>query len=264
MTSASMADVSKILPVLFIGHGSPMNAIEDNVYTRGWEKIAREIPKPEAILSISAHWFTSGSRITDAARPKMIYDMYGFPDALYRTAYPAKGSPELAGLAVGLVSRKVTVDNSWGFDHGTWSVLCKMYPEADIPVVQLSVDRNADAKTHFQIGQEIRALREKRVLILGSGNVVHNLAEIGWGMDGGYPWAMDFDSYIKEKIDKRQFQDVIDYHAAGASSTRAFTSPDHFYPLLCILGAAGREDRLSVFNNSCTMGSLSMTSYLFG
>ena len=251
------------MPILFVGHGSPMNAIEDNSYTRGWEEIARKIPKPEAILSVSAHWYTQGSRITDAAFPKTIYDMYGFPDELYQVVYNAPGAPELARMTKKLVSREIQIDNSWGIDHGTWSVLHKMYPKADIPVYQLSVDSSASAETHFLIGQELGALREKGVLIFGSGNVVHNLAKINWEMHAGYSWAVEFDDYIKNKIIDKQYRDVIHYERAGKSSELAFFTPDHFYPLLYTLGAAREDDRLSILNNACTMGSLSMTCYLF-
>lgn len=251
------------MPALFVGHGSPMNAVEDNAFTGGWEEIARKIPRPEAILAISAHWYTAGSRIADAAKPKTIYDFYGFPDELYRVAYSAPGAPELAHLTKGLISGGGQIDNTWGIDHGAWSVLHKMYPEADIPVCQLSVDRNASAETHFQIGREIAGLREKGVLIFASGNVVHNLARITWGMEGGQPWANGFDRYIKEKIIARQYQDVINYKSAGESAELAFTTPEHFYPLLYILGAANIADRLEVYNDSCTLGSISMTCYLF-
>jgi len=251
------------MPALFVGHGSPMNAIEDNEYTRNWAKIAGEIPKPTAILAVSAHWYTTGSRITDEEYPKMVYDMYGFPDELYKVEYKAKGSPELAHLTKDIVKRNVKIDNSWGYDHGTWSVLSKMYPGADIPVYQLSVDSSVSAETHFQIGQALSALREKGVLILGSGNVVHNLEKIHWGMTGGHPWAVEFDHYIKDKIISRQYQDVINYENAGKSSELAFFTPEHFYPLLYVLGAAKEDDQVSIFNDSCVMGSLSMTSYLF-
>ena len=232
---------TKKMPALFIGHGTPMNAIEDNQYTKNWMKIASEFPKPKAILAISAHWYTSGSRITDEAHPKMVYDMYGFPDELYKVLYEAEGAPELAHLTKDLIKRDVKIDNSWGYDHGTWSVLCKMYPEADIPVYQLSVDSSASAQTHFKIGQEISALREKGVLILGSGNVVHNLSKIGWEMEGGHPWADDFDNYIKNKIISKEYQDVINYKTAGKSSELAFYTPDHYFPLaICIRCFKGR------------------------
>lgn len=259
-----MADLTVRMPVLFVGHGSPMNAIEDNQYTGKWIEIARRIPKPEAILSISAHWYTQGTRILDAKHPKIIYDMYGFPEELYRVEYKAEGSPELARLTMDLISREVTPDNSWGYDHGTWSVLKKMYPKADIPVYQLSIDNTARADVHFQMGNQLNVLRDKGVLILGSGNVVHNLAMVNWDMDGGYPWAVDFDNYIKDKVTKKRYQDVVDYHRAGKSAPLAFYAPDHFYPLLYVLGASREDDRVTVFNDDCFMGSLSMTGYLFG
>lgn len=258
-----MANAIKRMPALFVGHGSPMNAIENNEFTRGWEKIASQIPKPEAILSISAHWYTEGSRITDAPHPKMIYDMYGFPDALYEVVYKPKGAPELAQLTKTLITKEVKIDNSWGCDHGTWSVLSKMYPEADIPVFQLSIDGSASAESQFKIGQEISILRDQGILIFGSGNIVHNLSRVSWEMEGGYPWAVEFDAYIKDKIIKRNYQDVINYETAGESSQSAFYTPDHFYPLLYVLGASKEDDQVSIFNDSCTMGSMSMTSYLF-
>lgn len=251
------------MPTVFIGHGSPMNAIENNHYTKKWAEIADRIPKPEAILSVSAHWYTDGSRIMDDPHPKMVYDMYGFPDELYRVEYKAKGSPELAHVTRDLMKEAVKIDNGWGYDHGTWSILCKMYPQADIPVYQLSIDSNACGDTHYQIGQELGLLREKGVLILGSGNVVHNLSKVSWEMDGGYPWADEFDLYIKGKIIKGQYQDVINYKTAGKSSEVAFYTPEHFYPLLYVLGASSQDDKLSIYNDSRVMGSLSMTCYLF-
>ncbi len=258
-----MTNTPMTMPILFVGHGSPMNAIEDNEYSRGWAKIANRIPRPKAILSISAHWYTQGSRISDTPHPKTIYDMYGFPDELYQVKYLVSGSPELAHATQELIKRPVIVDNDWGCDHGTWSVLCKMYPQADIPVVQLSVDRDAGPAEHFQIGQEISSLREQGVLIFASGNVVHNLAKIDWRMDGGHPWAVEFDHYIKGKVAARQYDDVINYEQAGQSAKLAFFTPEHFYPLLYILGASREDDKLMVSNDSCTLGSLSMTSYLF-
>lgn len=258
-----MVNTTKKMPVLFIGHGSPMNAIEDNDYTRNWENIACRIPKPEAILSVSAHWYTDGSRIMNEADPRMIYDMYGFPDELYRVEYKAKGSPELAYLTKDLIKRDVKLDSTWGYDHGTWSVLHKMYPEADIPVYQISIDENSGAAAHFQIGQEISELRKKGVLIFASGNIVHNLSRLNWGMEGGYPWAVEFDNYIKGKIVSREYQDIIHYKNAGESAESAFITPEHFYPLLYVLGASKETDKLTAFNDSCILGSLSMTCYLF-
>lgn len=253
----------KRMPTLFIGHGSPMNAIEDNEYTNAWKEIGKRIRKPEAILSVSAHWFTDGTKITDSIKPKIVYDMYGFPEALYHVAYQPDGAPKIAREAMSLISEAVEVDNSWGIDHGTWSVLCRMYPEADIPVFQLSIDAKANAATHFKIGRELASLRDKGVMIFGSGNVVHNLSGINWDMAGGYSWALEFDGYIRDNILAGQFDDVLNYSNAGQSAALAFPTPDHFFPLLYVLGAADKSDRLTVFNNSCMLGTLSMTCYLF-
>jgi 4,5-DOPA dioxygenase extradiol len=258
-----LANGTKRMPIVFIGHGSPMNAIQSNDHTKTWALIGANIPKPKAILSISAHWYTHGTRIMDEENPKIIYDMHGFPDELYRVQYKPKGSPKLAELTRSLIKKQVVVDNSWGYDHGTWSVLCHMFPREDIPMCQLSVDKDASADVHFQIGKEISALRDNGVLIFASGNVVHNLSKIAWGMDGGYPWATEFDNYITENILKKDFEGVIHYKNAGKCADLAFYTPEHFYPLLYILGACSQTDKVSVFNNECTLGSLSMTSYLF-
>ena len=251
------------MPALFIGHGSPMNALEDNTYSKTWAEIARYIPKPKAILALSAHWFTEGTRITDAEQPSMVYDMYGFPEALYLVKYPAKGAPELAERASQLAMREVRIDNTWGLDHGAWSVLVRMYPKADIPVFQMSIDADSDAEEHYALGRALSDLRDQGVLILGSGNVVHNLSVVDFGMKEGYPWAMEFDGYVKNKILNREYDDVIFYKSAGQSAKSAFYTPDHFYPLLYVLGASREDDNLEVFCDACTMGSLSMTSYLF-
>jgi 4,5-DOPA dioxygenase extradiol len=251
------------MPVLFIGHGSPMNAVEENEFTGNWVELGTKLPRPKAILAVSAHWYTAGTRICDAQYPTQIYDMYGFPKELYELKYPVKGSPELAHVTQELVDKEVQIDNSWGIDHGTWSVLCRMFPEADIPVYQLSIDKNADAATHYRIGQELSDLREQGVLILGSGNVVHNLSRISWELEGGFPWAEEFDAYIKKAILEQNYDAVVQYEKAGKSSEIAFYTPEHFYPLLYILGAAEADDKVRVLNDACVLGSLSMTSYLF-
>ena len=255
--------MTRKMPALFVGHGSPMNAIEDNEYTKVWTETAKRLPKPEAILAVSAHWFTEGTRVCDDAHPRMEYDMYGFPDELYRLVYAAPGSPEMARHAMGAITADVRVDNSWGFDHGTWSVLHRLFPKADVPVFQLSVDRGATPEEHFRIGREIGALRDEGVLVFGSGNVVHNLGRIGWGMEGGHPWADEFDDFVKERVVGRRFDEVVGYAAEGPSARLAVPTTDHFDPLLYVLGAARPEDALTVFNDTRTMGSLSMTSYLF-
>ncbi len=250
------------MPVLFVGHGSPMNAIERNRFVTQWEGLAARLPRPQAILSVSAHWFTSGTRVMDSSNPRMIYDMYGFPEELYQVVYKAPGAPDFAHATRELIGDKVAIDDTWGFDHGTWTVLRSIYPKADIPVFQLSVDTHASAWDHYQMGAKLRVLREQGVLILGSGNIVHNLSRINWDMDGGYPWSEEFDNYIKDNVLSRNHENVIRFEQAGPSSALSFTSLDHFAPLLYVLGASDERDHVSVFNDSCTLGSLSMTSYL--
>ena len=252
----------KKMPVLFVGHGSPMNAIENNAFTRGWEDLAGKIPKPKAILSVSAHWTSRGTKTSDAVAPQQIYDMYGFPPELYELRYEPAGAPDWARQVQRLVP-EVTIDNSWGIDHGTWSVLCRMYPAADIPVFQLSLARGVPAQRHFELGQQLRSLREQGVLILGSGNIVHNLGRVSWSMDGGFDWALEFDQYIETAICGRHFDAVIDYNRAGESAQHAFNTTEHFDPLLYVLGATDETDLITVFNKACTLGSISMTSYLF-
>ncbi len=253
----------KRMPVIFVGHGSPMNAIEKNMYSQSWIEIGNQIEKPKAILAVSAHWFTQGTKITDASQPKTVYDMYGFPDELYRLKYEPEGAPELAHKTKSMISKDVEIDNSWGLDHGAWSVLCWMFPDANIPVFQLSVDSEAAPIEHLKIGNEISALRDDGILIFASGNVVHNLAMVNWSMKDGYPWAEAFDGYIHDKIMQRKFESVVDYKSAGATSKNAFFTPDHYYPLLYAVGASNSDDKIHVFNKDCTMGALSMTSFLF-
>lgn len=251
-------------PAIFVGHGSPMNAIEENEFSRTWEKIGMQLPKPKAILSVSAHWYTHGTKILNVAQPKMIYDMYGFPEELYKVTYPSKGSIELAKKTFDLTTPKSTLDTSWGIDHGTWSVLKWMYPNADIPVFQMSVDMDASMKDHFKLGNRLKQLREEGVMILGSGNVVHNLGAVDWDMKGGYIWADEFDLYIKENVLAKNFANVIDYKNAGSSAMKAFPMPDHFAPLLYCLGSMYTDDKITVFNEKRVMGGLSMTGYILG
>ena len=252
------------MPVLFVGHGSPMNAVEDNEYSRTWRSIAERIPKPEVILSISAHWFTKGTKVMNEEEPKTIYDMYGFPKELYEVIYNSPGSPNIAKVSKDLISKETEYDNSWGIDHGTWSVLVHMYPNRDIPVFQISIDANAPPETHYKIGKELRPLREKGVLIFGTGNVVHNLRLVDWHKGSkGFDWAYEFDDYIHENIETKNHNNIIKYNELGEIAKLAVPSPDHFYPLLYTLGASDEEDKVSVFNKSCELGSLTMTSYLW-
>lgn len=252
------------MPVVFIGHGSPMNAIEDNRYTRTWRALGERFPMPTAILSVSAHWFTQGTRIMDKENPRTVYDMYGFPKELYEITYNSPGSPSFAKSTRELISRETVFDNSWGIDHGTWSVLVHMYPERNIPVFQVSIDAEAPSETHYQIGHELRALREQGVLILGSGNIVHNLRRVDWGMVGkGFDWAQEFDGWINEKIMKGDHQQILRFREKGDIARLAVPTPDHFYPLLYTLGASDEKDTVTVYNQSCELGSLSMTAYVW-
>lgn len=253
----------KNMPTLFVGHGSPMNAIEDNSFVDQWKAAAEKIPRPEAILSVSAHWYTNGTKIMGNESPETIYDMYGFPDELYKIIYKAKGSPSLADKTAKLISRTVETDNTWGYDHGTWSVLHRMYPNADIPVIQLSVDRNASMQEHYNIGREISKLRKEGILIFASGNITHNLSMINWQMPGGYEWAEEFDKFIIENIRHKNFDNVINYKKVGKPADYAVPISDHYAPILYVLGALEGDEKVSVFNDECILGSLSMTSYLF-
>ena len=251
-----------MMPVVFVGHGSPMNAVEESDFTRGWKKIAAVLPKPKAILSVSAHWFTEGTRLQTAKEPKTVHDFYGFPPQLYEVEYSAPGAPELAKKGIGLVDGSFS-DNSWGIDHGTWSVLKWMYPGADIPVCQMSIDRRLTPKEIYETGQKLKSLRDENVLIFGSGNVVHNLRLVDFSAAGGYDWAEEFDAYIRGRVETGDFGGVINYEKAGDSARLAFPTPEHFDPLLYVLGTVGPQDKVSVYNASCTLGSLSMTSYVF-
>ena len=252
------------MPVLFVGHGSPMNAIEDNDFSKNWRSLAERIPKPEAIISFSAHWFTDGTKIMNQEKPETIYDMYGFPIELYEVVYDSPGAPDLAKLSKELISKETEFDNSWGIDHGTWSVLVHMYPERDIPVFQISIDAYAPPEAHYQIGKELSSLRGQGVLIFGTGNIVHNLRLVDWSMGNkGFEWAYQFDDFINENTLANNHENILNYKDAGKMAKLAVPTPDHFYPLLYVLGASDQEDKITVFNKSCVLGSVTMTGYLF-
>jgi 4,5-DOPA dioxygenase extradiol len=251
------------MPIVFIGHGSPMNAIENNQFTRGWQELAHFIPRPAAILSVSAHWQTKGTKVLTDEHPKTIHDFYGFPKELYDIQYPVNGCPELAEKAIKLLNSRAAADEEWGIDHGTWSILHIMYPEADIPVFQVSLDANATPQEHFEMGRKLKTFREQNVLIFGSGNIVHNLGMVDFSMDDGYDWANYFDNSIKRKIEQRDFDSILNYQTLGNAAKQSVPTSEHFDPLFYILGAANADDNLKIFNHTCTMGSLSMTSYVF-
>lgn len=255
---------SNMMPAIFVGHGSPMNAIENNEFTGGWVDMAKAIPRPQAILSVSAHWVTGRTCINNQQHPEMVYDMYGFPKALYDVIYSPPGAPAVAADTLSLLEPDATYDNSWGIDHGTWSVLKHMYPNGDIPTFQMSIDGDATMTQHFDIGRKLQSLREQGVLLLGTGNVVHNLALIQWDNPGGEPWAEEFDRYVKQSILAHNYQGVVDYKSAGFCATKAFYSTEHFVPLVVLLGSIGEEEPVQLYNEACVMGSLSMTSYVFG
>ena len=216
-SNATFVDSERKMPVLFVGHGSPMNAIEDNEFSRAWVEAGKALPRPSAILSISAHWESDGTLVTAMEQPKTIYDFYGFPESLYEVKYPAPGSLELARLVQETVQKtQVRLDQAWGLDHGTWIVLCRMFPMADIPVVQLSLDRTQPPPFHYALGKELRPLRNKGILIVGSGNIVHNLGMMAW-QGKAYDWAIEFDEAIKQSILSGDHASIIHYQDLGLS-----------------------------------------------
>ncbi len=256
------------MPVVFAGHGSPMNAIGDNRARQGWravgEHIVENYGKPSAILAVSAHWQARGSFHvhTDVVNPQ-IMDMWGFPEELYQVHYQPDGDNELARRVLGLLGDRATADNEWGIDHGVWSVLATMFPEADVPVVPMSVDMAASADDHYRVGADLRALRDEGVLVFASGNVVHNLMMVDWDSDAGADWADRFDKDIHDAIAASDFGKVVHYEELP-DARLAVPTTDHFLPLLVALGAAQTGDAVATFNNYRELGSMSMTSYIFG
>jgi 4,5-DOPA dioxygenase extradiol len=262
--SAEFPDLDHVMPALFIGHGTPMNAIEDNAFSRAWADLGRQLPRPRAIVCVSAHWETGGTRVTVVERPRTIHDFYGFPDPLKQMQYAAPGSPALAKLIHDLVKRvRVIPDDNWGLDHGTWSVLSRMYPEADIPVIQLSLDCTKGAPFHYELGKALRPLRRKGVLVLGSGNIVHNLSAVVWE-DTAFDWAVKFDRFVKDSIEAGKHSDVVYYQQLGEAAARAVPTNEHYLPLLYILALRRKEDPLAFFTEQITLGSISMRSLKIG
>jgi 4,5-DOPA dioxygenase extradiol len=252
------------MPVLFVGHGSPMNALEDNEFSRAWGIMGRELPAPAAILCVSAHWETRGTQITAMDQPKTIHDFGGFPRELFEKQYPAPGSPQLARLTRETVnSVPVELDQSWGLDHGTWSVLARMFPKADIPVVQLSLDHFQPPEFHYALGKELSALRRKGVLIIGSGNMVHNLRRMVW-QDQGFDWALEFDEKMKSLILSGDHASIIHYEKLGMAAQLSIPTNEHYLPLLYILALQDNQDQLRFFADRVTLGSMSMRSVWLG
>ncbi|MGN6804126.1 MAG: 4,5-DOPA dioxygenase extradiol [Ginsengibacter sp.] len=256
-----------LMPVLFVGHGSPMNGIEDNEFSKRWEEMGKQIPVPSAVLVVSAHWFTKGTRVTAMDFPPTIHDFGGFPQELFDVEYPAPGHPALAKETASLLqSAHVELDHDWGLDHGAWTVVRRMYPESNIPVLQLSIDYTKDARYHYELAKELYALRKKGVLIIGSGNMVHNLRMISWAkMDEpgyGYDWALTMNEKFKQLIAEGDYQPLINYENLGPESRLAIPTPEHYLPLMYSLGLKDSKDNISFFNDKAMAGSLTMTSVL--
>lgn len=249
------------MPALFVGHGSPMNALEDNAFTRGWAAAAHAMPKPAAVLCVSAHWETRGVELTAAELPETIHDFFGFPDELFAKEYPAPGNPELARAVADLVaSAPVELDVRRGLDHGAWSVLTAMYPDAHIPVVQLSLDTGRPPAFHYALGRELAPLRDRGVLILGSGNLVHNLGRIDFGREDGFDWADRFDGALKDRIRAGDHPALVRYDELGPDALLAVPTPEHFLPVLYVLAVRGAGETATFFNEAIVMGSIYMTS----
>lgn len=257
----------RLMPVLFIGHGSPMNGIEDNEFSRTWKKMASEIPVPKAVLVISAHWSSRGTQITAMDFPRTIHDFRGFPPELFAVNYPAPGSPLLAREVSHLVhSAQITEDHDWGLDHGAWTIVRHMYPQADIPVLQMSLDYTRPASYHYQLAAELYDLRRKGVLIIGSGNIVHNLRLLSWDMmeGGGYDWALEVNEKFKGLILNNDYQSLINYDRLGKEALLAVPTPEHYLPLLYVMGLKKQADDITIFNDKAIGGSLTMTSVKIG
>lgn len=255
---------SDLMPVLFVGHGSPMNAIEDNEFSRTWKTVSKILPTPTAILCISAHWETKGTKVTAMAVPKTIHDFGGFPQELFDKQYPAPGSPLFAAETKNLIRKtNVELDQEWGLDHGTWSVLAPMFPLATIPVYQLSLDYTQPPQYHYDLGKELAALRRKGVLILGSGNIVHNLGRVQWS-DQAYDWAIEFDAKAAKLMEDGNHNALIHYESLGNAAKLSIPSNEHYLPLLYTLALQEKNEALSFFAAKTTMGSISMRSVKIG
>lgn len=254
------------MPTLFLGHGSPMNAIEQNEFTQTLQKLGLNLPRPKSILMISAHWETQGTWVTGMKKPQTIHDFYGFPKALYEIDYPAPGEPELAQkLSSSFIDPKLHIDlDQWGLDHGTWSVLRHLFPQADIPVFQLSLDQTKPMSFHFEMGKKISHLRDQGVMIIGSGNIVHNLAQLNWTQEASaHDWAIEFDEWVKGKLLNLDFKSLVDDCQKSIAGKLSIPSPEHYLPLLYTLGASGSQDELFFDFEGIQNSSISMRCLRF-
>lgn len=257
------------MPILFLGHGSPMNAIEENEFVTGFRNIGKNIPKPNAILCISAHWETRGTFVTAMEHPRTIHDFGGFPKALFDVQYPAPGSKDLANETKSLIKKTIIgLDDKWGLDHGAWSVIKHLYPNANIPVFQMSIDYTQPAQYHYDLAKELASLRNKGILIIGSGNMVHNLGKIAWDKmntdNYGYDWAIEASTKMKKYILDNNHQQLINFKSQGTAFDLAIPSPEHYLPLLYTLALKTDKDAISLFNDKAVAGSLTMTSVKIG
>lgn len=259
--------MAETMPAIFFGHGNPMNALMHNAWTDGWAAIGKKIPRPRAVLSVSAHWYLPATLVTAMPAPRTIYDFGGFPRELYQIQYPAPGDPDLARRVQELLAPlRVKLDNSWGLDHGTWSVLRHVYPDAGVPVVQLSIDETQPAAFHFELGKKLAPLRDERILIVGSGNLVHNLHTYAWGphVPDPYDWAVRFETRAKEMMLAGEYKALVDYEKLGREATPSIPTPDHYLPLLYVL-AASRQDEVITFPvEGVDGGSVSMLTVRCG
>ena len=253
------------MPVLFLGHGSPMNAIEENEFVEGFRCISRTIPKPSSALCISAHWETSGSFVTAMDNPKTIHDFYGFPPKLYEVQYPACGNPSLAKEIKNMMTGiEIGLDYGWGLDHGCWVVMKHLFPNADVPVVQMSLDYNKNGRAHYELGRKLSSLRREGVLIIGSGNIVHNLGLVTWDKGDtpgyGYDWALEANEKMKKFILSDNHEQLIDYRSQGRAFDLAIPTAEHYLPLLYVLALKEKDEEITIFNDKPVAGSLTMTS----
>lgn len=266
---SELETISEKMPALFIGHGSPMNAIELNEFSKTWQKLGKDLVKPKAILCVSAHWETKGTFVTAMDKPQTIHDFGGFPQALFDVQYPAPGSPAFAKTTKDTItSTTVGLDEKWGLDHGAWSILKHLYPAADVPVLQLSIDYTKDAQYHYDLAKQLRSLRSKGVLIIGSGNMVHNLGMVAWDKmnqpDYGYDWALEARAKMNKFILDNNHQELINFKKQGKVFDLSIPTPEHYLPLIYTLALQEKDEAVSLFNDKALMGSLTMTSVKIG
>jgi 4,5-DOPA dioxygenase extradiol len=255
------------LPAIFFGHGNPLNAIDENDYTRAWRKIGEAVPRPEAVVAISAHWYLPGVAVTTSSQPRTIHDFGGFPRQLYEVSYPAPGDPALASRMQELLAPvSVLADESWGLDHGTWSVLCHVFPDADVPVIQLRIDETQPGEFHYELGRKLSGLRDEGVLLVGSGNLVHNLHTYAWGRHpvDPYDWAVRFETNARSLIEAHEHAPLVNYASLGRDALLSVPTPEHYLPLLYVLGARRDGEKVTFPVEGVDGGSVSMLAVQVG